>query len=153
MSWDAIGAIGEVVGAIAVVCTLIYLAIQIREADKTARFNAVQSNREQRIAMFLSERDSPFIPAIRMKIAAGQPLTDEEDLRLARHTSAMWAITYSEWVQNDLALAGEYATSQSEWMKVMTHNARAMSWWDEHGHSVYPERFAQFVESHRDSTA
>jgi hypothetical protein len=31
MNWDAIGAVGEVIGAIAVVCSIVYLAIQIRQ--------------------------------------------------------------------------------------------------------------------------
>ena len=31
MNWDAIGAIGEIIGAIAVVSTLFYLAVQIRQ--------------------------------------------------------------------------------------------------------------------------
>ena len=37
MNWDAIGAIGEVVGALAVVLTLGYLAIQIRLSSKSSR--------------------------------------------------------------------------------------------------------------------
>jgi hypothetical protein len=40
-NWEAIGAVGEIVGAIAVVCTLIYLASQVRSA-KTA---TIDSNR------------------------------------------------------------------------------------------------------------
>ena len=36
MNWDAIGAIGEVVGALAVVCSLLYLAVQIRHSSKMA---------------------------------------------------------------------------------------------------------------------
>lgn len=35
MNWEAIGAIGEVVGAIAVVITLGYLAVQIRQSNQT----------------------------------------------------------------------------------------------------------------------
>jgi hypothetical protein len=31
MNWDAIGAIGEIVGALAVLITLIYLAMQIKQ--------------------------------------------------------------------------------------------------------------------------
>ena len=31
MNWEAIGATGEVVGAVAVFATLVYLAIQIRQ--------------------------------------------------------------------------------------------------------------------------
>jgi hypothetical protein len=36
MNWDAIGAVGEIVGAIAVVATLIYLASQVRYAKAAA---------------------------------------------------------------------------------------------------------------------
>ncbi len=36
MNWDAIGAIGEILGAAAVVATLVYLAIQIRSANSAA---------------------------------------------------------------------------------------------------------------------
>ena len=37
MSWDAIGAIGELIGALAVVMTLVYLAIQTRENTRAVR--------------------------------------------------------------------------------------------------------------------
>jgi hypothetical protein len=40
MNWDAIGAIGEIIGAIAVVSTLFYLAVQIRQSAKVAREQA-----------------------------------------------------------------------------------------------------------------
>ncbi len=36
MNWDAIGAVGEILGAAAVVATLVYLAIQIRYAKDAA---------------------------------------------------------------------------------------------------------------------
>lgn len=37
MNWDAIGAVGEVVGAIAVVATLIYLSVQTRQNTKAVQ--------------------------------------------------------------------------------------------------------------------
>jgi hypothetical protein len=43
MNWDAIGAVGELIGAIAVVITLVYLAIQIRQNTKTVRASTYQS--------------------------------------------------------------------------------------------------------------
>lgn len=42
MNWDALGAIGELVGAGAVVLTLIYLAVQVRMSAKQQR---IESNR------------------------------------------------------------------------------------------------------------
>ena len=37
MNWEAIGAVGEILGAIAVVVTLVYLALQIRHSTAQAR--------------------------------------------------------------------------------------------------------------------
>jgi hypothetical protein len=37
MNWDAIGATGEIVGALVVFLTLIYLAIQIRQNTHATR--------------------------------------------------------------------------------------------------------------------
>ena len=39
MNWDALGAIAELLGAIAVLATLLYLARQIRESSKAQTFN------------------------------------------------------------------------------------------------------------------
>ena len=36
MDWTAVGAVGEVVGAVAVVATLLYLSLQVREGNKQA---------------------------------------------------------------------------------------------------------------------
>jgi len=41
MNWDAISAIGEIVSAIAVIVTLMYLAVQIRDSARAARSTAV----------------------------------------------------------------------------------------------------------------
>ena len=43
MNWDAIGAVGEVVGAAAVVVTLAYLAVQIRRNTRQENFQGLQS--------------------------------------------------------------------------------------------------------------
>jgi len=40
MNWDALGALGQVVGALAVVLTLVYLAIQVRQNTKGVRLGA-----------------------------------------------------------------------------------------------------------------
>jgi len=42
MNWDAIGAIGEILGATAVLITLIYLATQVRRSNELSRFNATK---------------------------------------------------------------------------------------------------------------
>jgi len=41
MSWDAVGAIGEIVGAVAVVATLFYLTIQLRQNTEQVKQSGV----------------------------------------------------------------------------------------------------------------
>lgn len=40
MNWEAIGAIGELLGAVAVVLSLLYVALQVRSSTRQARFDA-----------------------------------------------------------------------------------------------------------------
>ena len=42
MNWEAVGAISELVGAIAVLLSLLYLASQIRQGTATTRVQTVQ---------------------------------------------------------------------------------------------------------------
>ena len=43
MNWDAIGSIGEIVGAIAVVASVMYLAVQVRKQTEESRLGATRA--------------------------------------------------------------------------------------------------------------
>jgi len=55
MNWEAVSAIGEVAGAVGVIVTLGYLAIQIRQNTKASRITAIQTATEN------SSRFSEFL--------------------------------------------------------------------------------------------
>ena len=63
----------------------------------------------------------------------------------------MWAYTYAEWVQKDLGLAGEYETNFRGWVEVLYTYPYVMAWWDAYAERVYPAKFINFVEQHRQS--
>ena len=42
MDWNAVGAVGEILGAVAVFLTLLYLATQVKQTNKMARFEATR---------------------------------------------------------------------------------------------------------------
>ena len=42
MNWDAVGAVGEIIGALAVLVTLVYLATQIRQANEISNYNGAK---------------------------------------------------------------------------------------------------------------
>ena len=107
MNWDALGAIGETFGALAVFITLGYLAVQVRHARSDSR-RALSQNRgegirdlfaqgtDERINRLLEKADTalgappnPFVAALMDR--AG--LTREEASVLSRHHAAWWNYT------------------------------------------------------------
>ena len=142
---QVLGNVGEFVGSIAVVATLLYLAIQVREAGRSSKFAAVQANRETKIAWFNSLRDSPHLPAIQLKVLAGEALEAEDELRLTYHYASYWGPLYSEWVQRELGVTGEFATSDEMTMKLLFSSQRAMEVWRATGERLFPARFVEYV--------
>ena len=43
MNWEAIGAVGEIIGASAVVISIVYLSVQIRQNSRVSKAVAIQS--------------------------------------------------------------------------------------------------------------
>ena len=78
MNWDAIGAIGEIVGAIAVLATLIYLAIQIRQNSAIQRAQTHQQLALERVnGVRLITTNKELRDAVG-KARFGKPLTEDE---------------------------------------------------------------------------
>lgn len=89
MDWDAIGAMGEVVAAIAVVVSIGYLAIQIRSNTSamkaSASFDATHSWAEHNSAVLGPLSDELWLSAVRAN-DPGEPaenFTDLEKLKFA----------------------------------------------------------------------
>ena len=78
MDWDAIGAVGEWVGALAVLITLVYLTIQIKQSAKTQKAQTHQQmthDRAQNVREFLHNRELRDAVA---KSTAGHEVDDNE---------------------------------------------------------------------------
>ncbi|NIU08761.1 hypothetical protein GWN42_09780, partial [candidate division KSB1 bacterium] len=64
MTLTELGAIGEFVGGIAVVLTLVYLAVQIRQSTNSTRSSAYQSWVNAHESLFSSMQDEKFTKVI-----------------------------------------------------------------------------------------
>ncbi len=85
MNWEAIGAIGEILGAIAVVSTLFYLAMQIRAA------NAVQVAESRRSVHTETGVLASIVgQSIENSRVFRLGLTEYESLNLDEQTQFMW---------------------------------------------------------------
>ncbi len=87
MNWEAISAISEIVGAIAVVISLIYVAAQIRQNTKMMRSAAKQSLTEasQNFIYTAIDKSEEWV-----KLTTGDdPSTPEEEARMSLMVRAM----------------------------------------------------------------
>jgi hypothetical protein len=85
MNWDATGAIGEIIGATAVVISLIYLAGQIRISNRASR-QAVEQHILDNTRVWLGRiSDSDTLSVIWMRGSRDDPgLTEEEWIRYGK---------------------------------------------------------------------
>ncbi len=77
MNWDAIGAIGEIVGAIAVVLTLFYLSRQIRHSSNVSKVSSYHQAIEQIVE---AVKDPEFV-RLQYKITIDESLEPEEQVK------------------------------------------------------------------------
>jgi hypothetical protein len=88
MNWEAIGAVGEVLGAIGVIATLAYLAIQIRQ-------NTSQQKREELVSIqhgqntVIAQLRDPRVFGAYVRTAGGRDSSIED-----RGTSFAWVVQY-----------------------------------------------------------
>jgi hypothetical protein len=97
LSWTAFGAIGELLGAAAVVVSLIYLSRQVRQntdAVRTANAATLQGNFQALARVFYTDR---ALGALTLKSMSGESLANPED-RLA-----VWAFFFDMLKKAELA--------------------------------------------------
>ena len=113
VNWNAVGAISEFVGAIAVVATLIYLAVQIRQNTRLMRSTVKQSLTEatQNVIFKLAENSDVWV-----KLTTGEkPSSPEEDVRMSLLVRATLRGFESQCYQYDAGLLEE-----NEWHALRT---------------------------------
>ncbi len=98
MNWDAIGAVGEIMGALAVLVTLVYLARQVHQNTFQARLGSIQAINASNDSAF----DPIYIPENSIIFTRGQQsyvdLTEHEkivfDMLMTRLIASFDATTY-----------------------------------------------------------
>ena len=81
MNWDAIGAIGELVGALAVVLTLVYLSIQLRQNTHAVRQSTEREIGEEARTWMYKLIENPEIAELYRSGVRGEKLLRTDVLR------------------------------------------------------------------------
>jgi hypothetical protein len=98
ITWDALGAMGEIAGSAGVLVSLIYLAIQTRESAAETRDATIQSVMQLAI-QFRAESYGGDLPAIRMKAMTGEAMEPLEVMKFEGYLSALFELNELVFVQ------------------------------------------------------
>jgi len=91
MNWDAVGAVAELIGALGVIASLIYLAIQIRQNSQSVKAESVRELLSQSSDLFLGAATSPeLIKASVGRLPEDQMMTEDQH-RLNMLAAAMFS--------------------------------------------------------------
>jgi hypothetical protein len=156
MNWEAIGAVGEIVGAVAVVLSLVYLAVQIRqntqqvqEQCRTQRQNSLLGAR----AAFTEWRsfviqDSTTVALWRKGSQALDLLTEDERTQMDfLLIDFFWAFA-TVWMQMSQGLADESFWEVARDNVVLYAGPGVREWWSNSPHrNEYPEDFAKSMDA------
>ena len=100
MNWEAIGAVGEIVGAIAVVATLIYLAIQMRQNTTAIQLSTAHSVTEELQEMFSLLASDQSLSEIIVQAAQGTDLSAPDRVRYYTWSSNLVRVYENAFLQN-----------------------------------------------------
>ena len=90
MNWEAIGAIGEILGAIAVLVTLVYLAAQIRQNSRFVKAATYHSTSRARNEFNFAVATTPELSALLVRARDESASFDAEERQ--RFNSLMWGL-------------------------------------------------------------
>jgi hypothetical protein len=101
VNWEAIGAVGEILGAAAVVLSLVYLAGQIRTQNRESRISAMHDMSvgfRDAVAKFSTEDMSKLLVRANVNF---DDLTDDEALRLVVTFGGLFRAWEEAFVQHE----------------------------------------------------
>ena len=144
MNWDAIGAIGEIAGAVAVVLTLFYLAYQIRQNTAAINTEARRASRDGGHAELFTMVGNPEIV---LSMVKKEPLSDREQAVLSAFLFALMRTREYAWGQfKDGAIDGAQWQTEENVIRFVLDASRNREWWISLGRDVYSDEFSGFVD-------
>ena len=148
MNWDAISAVGEIIGAVAVVISLVYLAVQIRQNSKIVAANTFQSISATASDLAMRLAESPELSEL-MLAGFGDPktLTPKQSMQMQLFLRASFRNYENYYYQHRLGYLNEDLWSGYEY-QILDQESRAFmgEWWKVH-QVAFGKGFVEYVNA------
>lgn len=154
MGWQELGALGEIVGGVAAVVLLAYIAYQIRQNSHLLEQNAraTRAATYQASAQFWAHgwsllAQDPSLAQVWRRALAGDDLDEDEIIRFEAFLNVMCAYADDAFAQ---ATLGTYDVDPielgSSFISEVLACPLALNWWRRNGHRFYGPEFNAAVE-------
>lgn len=148
MNWEAITAVSELIGAIGVIASLLYLAVQIKADSKARRAATVHDQSEAyRTLLGMIATDSELAKIYYQGIIDFGSLEDFELVRftsLLGHMFRVFEEAYFQWIEGHLD-ARVWNGFEGPITDIVAYSG-VQAWWSTRSHWYGPE-FQEFVQS------
>ena len=149
MNWNAVGAIGEMIGALAVVVSVIYLAFQIRDNTRASVVNVVQDTINAFSALESLVASTPDLAHIILRGRASfSNLSAEESLRFDSYYSVTFQVLEGWYTGSDrsISLPKEQVEVTETILRNHLRHSGVRQWW-ETAREEFPRGFAAWVDA------
>ena len=159
VNWDAIGAIGEIAGAVAVVLTLIYLSRQIRQNSKAldrtneyAHAKSVHDINSLYVEVFAPLATDSELASIYQRSIAGEELDPIEFVRFGAFCNTFFAWLEDMYSQQGYQLGfvahdiDSSMTIVAPYVQRLLQTAAGASWWESDAQYLYTPEFVNEIE-------
>lgn len=139
-----LGNLGDFIGAIVIVATLIYLALQVRQNTNALDAQTRQSLLSAGQTGLLAMMENPDIMLAGMKT---EPLTAQEHIRLGFWLAATMRAREFAWLQYQKGVIDEvqWHTETLATQNLLLAPA-SRAWWESVGRRIFSAEFARFVD-------
>ena len=131
MSWDAIGAVGELLGALGVILTLGYLAVQIRQNTRTVRTATAQAIQTAMNEAHAHVKQDPTAARIyRVGLSEPSKLDEDEQVQFAMTMYSIFAQFENIFYQHQQGtLDSAIFSRHSSAMEFNLQTPGGVDWW------------------------
>ena len=145
MKIEKLSAWAELISSVAIVVTLVYLTIQVRQNTAALNAQSRQSVLASAQAEILATLDHPEVPRA---ITKPGPLTAEDNIKLDAFLGMAMRSREFSWLQYRSGLIdGDQWQTEKTVLGVILSTPRTRLWWNKLGRNQFSKVFASFVDN------
>ena len=148
MTFEQLGGVGEFIGALAVLASLVYLATEVRRNTKTSRLATLQAGLGSAQQLYdAPARDAELTRIIRLGMVDSSQLTEDESARLGWWITTVLRQAENTFVQHQAGMLDDRIwAARSHQIRIFFSSPTVLKMWGS-GSEGYHEGFRDWVSS------